>query len=98
MTERVSVENPKQYYKVVLPHKNSIINQYDTCPLFFFVLVFFLEAIIAYKDKCFFMQRGMSCIGIHPPKTIFPFRTVMPILYTCYSVPLLPHTEMHILA
>lgn len=40
----------------------------------------------------------MSCVSIHPIKTVFPFRTVMPILYTSNSVPLLPHIEMHVLA
>lgn len=65
---------------------------------FFFIPIFFLEDIIAYKDRLFFMQRVMSCIGIQPIKTVFPFKTVMPILYTSNSVPLLPHTEMHVLA
>lgn len=65
---------------------------------FLFVPVFFLEDIITYQDRLFFMKRAMSCIGIHPIKTVLPFRIVMPILHTNNSVPLLPHIDMHILA
>lgn len=66
-----------------------------THDFFLFVIVFFLQDIIAYKGRLFFMQRVMSCTGI---KTVFPFRTVMLVFHTSNSVPLLPHIEMHILA
>lgn len=69
-----------------------------THDLFFFWSWVFWGKILLHTKIDYSIQRVMSCVSIHPIKTVFSFRTVMPILYTSNSVPLLPHIEMHVLA